>query len=112
MVLGPAEGLAHDTYFAFDEVLSVPRHLLREEIGLFGPDHEPELLEKLTNAWNPAPHRGLPRPLVSPGRAELGPQATCVETREPTPSLPTRTAPRSPAPATAAHRPQPRPRSG
>jgi len=38
---GPAEGLAHDTYFAFDEVLSVPRHLLREEIGLLGPDHEP-----------------------------------------------------------------------
>ncbi len=56
MVLGYHEGLPHQTYFAVDEVLSVNAYLVEDEIGVMGLDREPELLEKLTNAW------GLHRP--------------------------------------------------
>lgn len=60
LVLGTAEGLAHETYFAIDEVPSVSRQLLREEIGLLGPDRDPELLEKLSNAWRLHRPAGVP----------------------------------------------------
>lgn len=56
MILGSDVGLDHLTFFAVDEVISIPVGILADEIGVLGLDREAELLEKLTGAW------GLLRP--------------------------------------------------
>lgn len=45
-------GLYHRTYFALDEIVTVRQHLLVEQLGVLDADREPELMAKLTDAWD------------------------------------------------------------